>query len=103
MFVGGGCGIKKGHGHLEELLRTGRRANQLSALESEDSPFYHLSDVEKSCIAEVELTDKAGWNYLKAIPCSRQRRKRMMTMPWMLHLYAGEGKGVDPVTCGCGD
>eukprot|EP00439_Symbiodinium_sp_Y106_P009387 s13413_g1.t1 len=67
-------------------------------MSSEDSPFVELTEVEKSALAEqVDLTDKAGWNYLKAIPCSRQKRKRMMTMPWVLHLYAGDGKGPDPV------
>ncbi|CAE7801443.1 unnamed protein product [Symbiodinium sp. CCMP2592] len=84
--------------HLEEFLGSGRRADQLSALSSEDSPFASLTEAERSALAEqVELTDKAGWNYLKAIPCSRQRRKRMMTMPWILHLYAGDGRGADPV------
>ena len=84
--------------HLEEFLKGGRRADQLRAMSSEDSPFVELTEVEKSALAEqVDLTDKAGWNYLKAIPCSRQRRKRMMTMPWVLHLYAGDGKGPDPV------
>ena len=85
-------------GHLQGFLEDGTRASQLQALSAEDSPFKYLSDSEKSALAEgVELDDKAGWNYLKAIPCSRQKRKRLMNMPWVIHLFAGEGKNADPV------
>ena len=84
--------------HLDEFLRTGTRATQLLALSARDSPFASLSDVEKGTLSEqIDLSDSAGWNYLKAVPCSRQRRKRLMTMPWVIHLYAGNGKGTDPV------
>ena len=85
-------------GHLQDFLEDGTRASQLQALSAEDSPFKCFSDSEKSASAEgVELDDKAGWNYLKAIPCSRQKRKRLMNMLWIIHLFAGEGKNADPV------
>ncbi|CAE7797862.1 RE1, partial [Symbiodinium necroappetens] len=81
-----------------DFLEDGTRASQLQALNAEDSPFKCLSDSEKSAIAEgVGLDDKSGWNYLKAIPCSRQKRKRLMNMSWVIHLFAGEGKNADPV------
>ena len=85
-------------GHLQNFLASGTRASQLQALGAHDSPFRSLNDFEMSALAEgIELDDKAGWNYLKAIPCSRQKRKRLMTMPWVIRLFAGKGDGVDPI------
>ena len=46
----------------------------------------------------MNLDDKSGWTYLRAMPGSRQRRKtkRLMTMPWVLHLFSGPGRSLDP-------
>ena len=84
--------------HLDAFLATGARASQLQALSAEDSPFKWASSVDKSYLAEgVDLSSKAGWNYLKALPTSRQTRKRQMSSQWIVHLFAGKGKGADPV------
>ena len=84
--------------HLESFLSRGDRGSQLLALSAEDSPFRALTDSQRASLAEeIVLTDKAGWDYLKAFPVSRQRRKRMMTTKWVVHLYAGPGKGADPI------
>ena len=65
---------------------------------SEGSPFASWTELERSLAAEqVELDNKSGWMYLRAIPGSRQRRKRMRSMPWVVHLYSGPEKHVDPV------
>ena len=70
-------------------------------MSSEGSPFTQWTDLEKSLLAEnVELTDKAGWAYMRAIPGSRQKRKRMLSLPWVIHLYSGPGKGLDPRVLG---
>ena len=77
--------------HLDEFLRTGTRATQLLALSARDSPFASLSDVEKGTLSEqIDLSDSAGWNYLKAVPCSRQRRK----------ITADDHALGDPLVCG---
>ena len=83
---------------LDSFLATGSRTSQLQALSAEDSPFRELSSEDKACLAEgVDLSSRSGWDYLKAFPVSRQKRKRMLTLPWVVHLYAGSGKGEDPI------
>ena len=65
---------------------------------AEGSPFSSWTDLERSLAAEqVELDNRSGWMYLRAIPGSRQKRRRMMSMPWVVHLYSGPDKHVDPV------
>ena len=47
----------------------------------EGSPLTAWTALERSVVAEaVNLDDKSGWTYLRAMPGSRQRRKRLMTM-----------------------
>ena len=54
--------------------------------------------MDKAALAEgVELSQRAGWDYLKAFPISRQKRKRMLASEWAAHLYSGQGKGADPI------
>ena len=84
--------------HLENFVKTGTRATQLMALDAEDSPLRHLDARIKATLAEeIDLSTRAGWSYLKALPLSRHKRRRMMTQPWVVHLYAGKGKGLDPI------
>ena len=84
--------------HLDAFLLNGSRASQLQALSAEDSPFRTVSQADRARLAEgVDLSSRAGWDYLKAFPVSRQKRKRLMSLPWVVHLYAGSGKGADPV------
>ena len=83
--------------HMEDFVWNGDRTSQLAAMSVEGSPFASWTVLEKSLLAEnVELTDKAGWVYLRALPGSRQRRKRMMSLPWVVHLYSGGEKAVAP-------
>ncbi|OLP91876.1 Copia protein [Symbiodinium microadriaticum] len=57
---------------LQEYRRTGRRADGLKALMCEDSVFGNLTEVQRcSLIQEVDLSDKAGHKYLKALPVKR--------------------------------
>ena len=84
--------------YLDAFLLTGSRAAQLQALSAEDSPFRSVSQGDRARLAEgVDLSSRAGWDYLKAFPVSRQKRKRLMSLPWVVHLYARNGKGVDPI------
>ena len=80
--------------HLHTFLRHGGRANQLLALDAEDSPFHHLGPAAKGAMAEdLVLNDKTGWNYLKAIPVSRRKRKLLMANDWVINLFAGPSDG----------
>ena len=84
--------------HLDSFLASGQRASQLQALSAQDSPFRWASQIDKAALAEgVELSQRAGWDYLKAFPMSRQKRKRMLSSEWIVHLYSGQGKGADPI------
>ncbi|CAE7227836.1 GIP [Symbiodinium sp. CCMP2456] len=84
--------------HLEDFVKSGGRAAQLAAMTTKGSPFALWTDLQRSLLAEnIELSDRAGWAYLRAVPGSRQRRKRMMTLPWVIHLYSGPGRALDPV------
>ena len=75
---------------LERFLQDGARVQQLQALEAEDSPFAGLDASTKSALAEeLVLNNKAGWNYLKALPISRRKRKQLMTSRWIVNLFAG--------------
>eukprot|EP00439_Symbiodinium_sp_Y106_P050041 s545_g6.t1 len=83
--------------HLDDFIRVGGRGAQLRAMCSEGSPFSSWSEMERSMAAEhIDLDDRSGWTYLRAIPGSRQRRKRMMCSPWVVHLYSGPDRHVDP-------
>ncbi|CAE7758600.1 RE1 [Symbiodinium sp. CCMP2456] len=80
--------------HLEVFLDDGTRSAQLLAMEAKDSPFVDLEPAVKGSLAEeVSLTDKAGWNYLKALPISRRKRKQLMSSTWLLNLFAGGVEG----------
>eukprot|EP00439_Symbiodinium_sp_Y106_P060167 s729_g8.t2 len=80
--------------HLAMFLDQGDRVHQLKALEAEDSPFCSLPASLKGAIAEdVDLSDKAGWKYLKAVPVSRRVRKRLMTTPWVVNMFSGPANG----------
>ena len=70
---------------LERFLKHGDRATQLQAMEARGSPFEFLDGAVKAALAEdLRLDNKAGWNYLKALPLSRRKRKQ-----WIVNLFAG--------------
>ena len=80
--------------HLHAFLKGGGRTSQLKALDAEDSPFHALSSTAKGTMAEdLVLDQKAGWNYLKALPVSRRKRKLLMASEWVINLFAGPSDG----------
>ena len=49
-----------------------------------------LDGAVKAALAEdLRLDNKAGWNYLKALPLSRRKRKQLMAGQWIVNLFAG--------------
>eukprot|EP00439_Symbiodinium_sp_Y106_P022158 s6090_g2.t1 len=79
---------------LHEYRRTGRRTDGLQALMCEDSVFGVLTEAQRcSLIQEVDLSEKAGHKYLKALPVKRAMRRRLMSSRWMVHLFSGETEG----------
>ena len=60
----------------------------------EDSVFGVLTEAQRcSLIQEVDLSEKAGHKYLKALPVKRAMRRRLMSSRWMVHLFSGETEG----------
>ena len=77
---------------LAEYRRTGKREEGLKALMCEDSLFGCLTEAQRCALAQdIDLSDKAGHRYLKALPVKRAMRKRLMSTQWLVHLYSGEG------------
>ncbi|CAE7251649.1 unnamed protein product [Symbiodinium sp. CCMP2592] len=75
---------------LQEYRRTGNRADGLKALMCEDSAFGVLTEQQRcSLIQDIDLSDKAGHQYLKALPIKRAMRRRLMTTRWLVHMYSG--------------
>ena len=80
--------------HLHAFLKSGERAQQLKAIDAEDSPFTTLSSFTKGAMAEdLVLNNRAGWKYLQALPVSRRRRKLLMASEWVVNLFAGPSDG----------
>ena len=77
---------------LQEYIRTGKRTEGLRALMSEDSFLGELTEAQRcSLVQDIDLSDQAGFKYLKALPIKRASRRRLMTSRWMVHLYSGTG------------
>ena len=55
-------------------------------------------DVLMGMVPNVEVNDKAGWEYLKALPVNRRVRKKLMrSRAWVVNLYGGRKLKEDPV------
>ena len=84
---------------LAEYRRTGKREEGLKALMCEDSLFGCLTEAQRCALAQdIDLSDKAGHRYLKALPVKRAMRKRLMSTQWLVHLYSGEGGSAEFTT-----
>ena len=78
---------------LDKFVMTGGRENLLEALTSSVSPLGSLPQHVVSLAAvHVDLDDKQGWKYLKALPLNRTARKSMMAKRWVVRLFRREGE-----------
>ncbi|CAE7264690.1 unnamed protein product, partial [Symbiodinium microadriaticum] len=72
---------------LEGYLQSGQKASALRALLHDDSPLGRQTETHRSLMAlEVDVSDKAGWKYLRALPVRRRVRKAMMTKRWAVKI-----------------
>ena len=46
-------------------------------------------------IQDVDLSDKAGHKYLKALPIKGAMRRRLMTTRWLVHMCSGKNDSDD--------
>ena len=78
---------------LGKFVATGGRECLLEALSLPNTPLGQLSPHVLSLAAvHVDLSDRQGWKYLKALPLNRSMRKAMMTRQWIVRLYRREGE-----------
>ncbi|CAE7540501.1 RE1 [Symbiodinium natans] len=73
--------------YLKDYVSQGQRTSLLAAINSDDSIYKGVPETIKSSLAEeINISDKAGWNYLAALPVNRKTRKRMMTARWVVRI-----------------
>ena len=41
---------------------------------------------------DLDVSDKAGQAYLKALPVNRRMRRRLQTSRWIIHIYDGKNE-----------
>ncbi|CAE7189867.1 TY5A [Symbiodinium sp. KB8] len=82
--------LRSWEGAMATYVATGKRHHGLEALMMPSFPFGQVDESIRGLLAEdVDLSDQAGWNYLKAMPIRRAMRKRLFQTSWIVHLYAG--------------
>ena len=79
---------------LESYVQSGQRPAALKALLHEDSAIGTLSETQRGLMAiDVDVSDKAGWKYLRALPVRRSYRKAMMTKRWAVRIGGEPASG----------
>ncbi|CAE7454971.1 unnamed protein product, partial [Symbiodinium necroappetens] len=82
--------LRSWEGAMATYVATGKRHHGLEALMMPSFPFGQVDESIRGLLVEdVDLSDQAGWNYLKAMPIRRAMRKRLFQTSWIVHLYAG--------------
>ncbi|CAE7565425.1 GIP [Symbiodinium sp. CCMP2592] len=80
---------------LARYAQTGQRAHALEALMFGTSPLGGLSEGLPAMMApSMNLDNKSGWKYLKALPIKRATRKALMDKMWSVRCFTRDD-GVD--------
>ncbi|CAE7234262.1 hypothetical protein AK812_SmicGene14430 [Symbiodinium microadriaticum] len=75
---------------LESYVQSGQKASALRALLHGDSVLGNLSETQRALMAmDIDVSNKTGWKYLKALPVRRSTRKAMMSKRWAVR-FGGE-------------
>ena len=76
---------------VAKYVQTGERAHALEALMFGSSPLGTLPLDQPALMAPtVNLDNKSGWKYLKALPIKRSTRRAMMEKRWSVRCFASE-------------
>ncbi|CAE7250766.1 ATG18, partial [Symbiodinium sp. CCMP2456] len=81
--------------YLEAFAATGTRSNALAAMMSADFPINLETVSERFNFAgfeDIDLSDNAGFGYLKSLPVNRKIRRRLQGSRWIVHLYDGKNE-----------
>ena len=78
---------------LESYVQSGQKVSALRALLHGDSVLGNLSETQRALMAmDIDVSNKTGWKYLKALPVRRSTRKAMMSKRWAVR-FGGENSG----------
>ena len=78
---------------LGVYVDTGARSSALAAMMDPNFPLSLETETERYDFVgptDLDLSDKAGQAYLKALPVNRRVRRRLQTSRWIIHLYDGK-------------
>ena len=82
---------------LDNFVVTGERSQALAAMMDKNFPLSLETASERFSMVgpnNLDLSEAAGWNYLKALPVNRKMRRRLHSTRWIVHLYDGK----NPIT-----
>ncbi|OLQ06917.1 Copia protein [Symbiodinium microadriaticum] len=81
--------------NLDNYVATGERSQALSALMDPAFPLMMSTATDRFSFVgptNLDLSDEAGINYLKALPVNRKTRRRLHQTRWIVHLYDGKNQ-----------
>ncbi|CAE7468641.1 GIP [Symbiodinium microadriaticum] len=81
--------------NLDSYVATGERSQALSALMDPAFPLMMSTATDRFSFVgptNLDLSDEAGTNYLKALPVNRKTRRRLHQTRWIVHLYDGKNQ-----------
>ena len=86
--------------HLEEFLSSGQRVSLRRMLRDPNCPLHEEEESKRMAVVgdlDLNFSESAGAKFLKALPFSRARRRRLLRTRWIVHLFSGE-EGVNEFT-----
>ena len=81
--------------NIDNYVATGKRSRALSAMMDPSFPLMLSTASGRFSFAgptDLDLSDEAGTNYLKALPVNRKTRRRLHQTRWIVHLYDGKNQ-----------
>ena len=81
--------------NIGSYVATGERSQALSAMMDPAFPLNMSTATDRFSFAgptNLDLSDDAGINYLKALPVNRKTRRRLHQTRWIVHLYDGKNQ-----------
>ncbi|CAE7365235.1 unnamed protein product, partial [Symbiodinium sp. CCMP2456] len=81
--------------YLEAYVETGRRSSALAAMMDPSFPLNLETVTDRFSFVgseDINLSDDAGFGYLKSLPVNRKFRRRLHGSRWIVHLYDGKNE-----------
>ncbi|CAE7242183.1 unnamed protein product, partial [Symbiodinium sp. CCMP2456] len=81
--------------YLEAYVKTGKRSSALAAMMDSSFPLNLETVTDRFSFVrseDIDLSDNAGFGYLKSLPVNRKFRRRLHGSRWIVHLYDGKNE-----------